>query len=194
MPPRQAHRRRRFAAGLAAALLVSLTPGLHGQSADEDRPLVWGFTLGAGGTRLTCDICQPSRDLGPSVDVMVGAYASPDLRVGVEAGGWTHDDDGVRETVYRAGVVSHLVPIPSRGLYLAGGFGWTRYVAEDFTYDAPRLSVGAGWDLPFVPGWVIGNQIMLDAASWGSLKNENTTVARRVGLSTLRVSVQVRKR
>ena len=191
-------RRTRFlgglSAGLTAILLAALAPGLQGQAVSEDRPLLWGFTFGAGGTRLTCDICQPSRDLGPSVDVMVGAYASPDLRVGIEAGGWTHDDDGVRETVYRAGVVSHLVPIRGRGLFLAGGFGWTRYTAEGFSYDAPRVSVGAGWDLPFVPGWVIGNQLMLDAASWGSLKNEDTTVARRVGLSTLRVSVHVRKR
>lgn len=182
------------AAALAIAIAVTFAPALFGQATSDDRPLVWGVTVGAGGTRLTCDICQPSRDLGPSIDVMVGAAASPQLRVGVEVGGWTHDDGGVRESVYRAGVISHLSPLPNRGLYLAGGFGWSRYTAEDFTYDAPRLSVGAGWDLPFVPGWAIGNQIMLDAASYGSLKNEDTVVARRVGLSTLRVSVHVRKR
>ncbi len=154
--------------------------------------LWWGFTLGAGGTRLTCDICQPARDLGPSADVAVGAHARDNLRVGVEAGGWTHDDDGQRESVYRAGVTAQLSPLVDRGLYLVGGFGWSAYRAGDFRLDAPRISVGTGWDLPVVAGWLIGSQVTLDASSLGSLKNDETTVARRVGLSTIRVSIHLR--
>ena len=166
---------------------------LYGQTGRDTGELWWGVTVGAGGTRLTCNICQPSRDLGPSAEVALGAYAANNLRVGIEAGGWAHDDDGTRETVYRAGVVAHLSPPPDRGLYLLGGFGWSGYRAENFGLDAPRFSVGTGWDLPLLPGWLIGSQLVLDAASLGSLKNEEITVARRVGLSTLRFSIHLRK-
>ena len=153
-----------------------------------------GLSVGGGGTRLTCDICQPSRDLGPSATLMLGSTASSDLDVGVELGGWTHEDGEVRESVYRAGVIAYLTLLEGRGLYAIGGFGWSGYRAEDFRYDAPRISLGAGWDFPFVPGWMIGNQVILDASSMGSLKNDETTVARRVGLSTLRVVIQLRNR
>ncbi len=41
-------------------------------------------------------------------------------------------------------------------------------------------------------GWLIGSQVVLDASSFGALKNEEITVARGVGLSTIRVSVHLR--
>ena len=113
--------------------------------------------------------------------------------MGVEGGGWSHDDDGEREKVYRAGVVAQLSPLLGRGLYLLGGFGWSGYRAGGFRYDAPRISVGAGWDLPVTGGWIIGSQLVLDASSFGSLKNEEDIVARRVGLSTIRLSIHLRQ-
>lgn len=182
--------------GCALFLFVlgsSLGLPLHGQARGDQTPLWWAITVGAGGTRLTCDICQPARDMGPSAEVSVGAYGANNLRVGIEAGGWTHDDAGTRETVYRAGVVAHLSPVAGRGLYLVGGFGWSGYRAEEFRLDAPRFSAGTGWDLPLVAGWLIGSQIVLDAASLGSLKNQDLTVTRGVGLSTVRFSIHLRR-
>jgi hypothetical protein len=190
-------------AGVFVATLVTATPfvPLAAQApnpprdADTGASRYWmAISVGGGGTRLTCDICHPSRDLGPSGTLTLGSTASSDLAVGVELGGWTHDENEVRESVYRAGVIAHLKLLEGRGLYAIGGFGWSGYRAEDFRYDAPRISLGVGWDLPFVPGWLIGNQVVLDGSSIGSLKNDETTVARRVGLSTLRVAIQLRNR
>ncbi len=188
---------------LCTALLLTATPmgasPLTAQNPDQtrdaggSRSLWWGVSVGGGGTRLTCDICQPKRDLGPSANVSVGAHASENLRVGVEGGGWSHDDDGEREKVYRVGVVAQLSPLVGRGLYLLGGFGWSGYRAGGFRYDAPRISVGAGWDLPVTGSWIIGSQLVLDASSFGSLKNEEDIVARRVGLSTIRLSIHLRQ-
>jgi hypothetical protein len=75
-----------------------------------------GVAAGAGAARLTCDLCAP-RDLGPSVHIGAGADASPWLRVGVEAGGWTHLEEEleVRETVYRAGVTAQFHPRATAG-------------------------------------------------------------------------------
>ena len=161
-------------------------------SSEESR-LWYALTVGGAGTRLTCDLCQPARDLGPAVTVAVGAHAGEGLRVGLEGGGWTHQEGSAREKAYAVGLVAHLVPDPTRGLYLLGGLGWTGYRAGDFSYDAPRLTVGVGWDVPLAGSWSVGNVVALDASSFTSLRNESATVVRNVGLSSLRVAVQVRR-
>lgn len=188
---------------LLALALTLLPPPLHGQIAsgiaeepatELGRDDYWfGFALGGAGTRLTCDLCQVSRDLGPAAEFSVGSFARPDLRVGVEFGTWMHDDRGSRETIYRAGVVAHLRPDLDRGVHLTGGFGWLRYKAGQFRYDAPRVSLGAGWDYPFSSRYRIGNQVTLDATSFGSLRNGDTAVVRNVGISLVRVSIQLHR-
>ena len=105
-----------------------------------------------------------------------------------------HEDGDVREGVYRAGLVAELHPRPGSGLHVSGGIGWSGYRAEDFGYDAVRLTLGAGWDLPLTKDWVIGNAVTLDAASFGSLKNGDTRIAGDVGMSLVRLAVYVRHR
>jgi hypothetical protein len=156
--------------------------------------LWWGVGVGGGGTRLTCDLCETSRELGPAVEVAVGAWAGPSLRVGVEAGMWSHDDQGVRENVLRAGIVGLAYPRPGSGLHLIGGAGWSGYRADAFAYDAVRVSMGLGWDLRLTRGWVVGNRVTLDASSFGSLRNGGTAVVRGVGLSTVRFGVYLDRR
>ena len=75
-----------------------------------------------------------------------------------------------------------------------GGGGWTAYRAEDIRYDSGRITVGLGWDFPLTPGWLVGNTVTLDAASFGSLKNERVTVDRDVGVSVLRLGVFIKRR
>lgn len=161
--------------------------------ANDRDGLWWSASVGGGGTRLTCDLCQRSRDLGPTLTAALGAHASDRLRIGIEAGGWTHEEsDDTRETAYRLGLIAHLAPNIGSGLYLLGGFGWSGYRAEDFRMDAPRVTLGLGWDLPLARRWVIGNELALDGAAYGSLQNDDILVDRPVGMSTVRFSVQVR--
>lgn len=156
--------------------------------------LWYELTVGGSGTRLTCDFCAPARDVGAAAALAVGAYAGDRVRVGVELSRWTYRDRDVRERIKGIGVVAHLVPDPKRGLYLLGGAGWSAYSAGEFAYDAPRITVGLGWDIPAFGQWVVGNVVALDAASFGSLRNGGATVVRNVGLSAVRASVQLRRR
>ncbi len=156
---------------------------------------VWyGLTVGGAGTRLTCDLCQPTRDIGPALTVAAGAYGADQLRVGLELSAWTHEQAGVRDKLYGLGIVAHLVPDPSRGLYLLGGFGWSGYRAGDLSYDAPRVTVGLGWDVPAFGSWVVGNVVSLDGSAFVPIRNDGETAVRDVGLSSLRFAVQLRKR
>ncbi len=161
----------------------------------ELRSRLWyEFTLGGAGSRLTCDICTAQRDVGAALTAAVGAYASPRVRVGLEVTRWTYLDAGVREHVDGLGVVAHLAPNPQKGLYLLGGAGVTTYRAGEFRYDAPRLSFGAGYDIPAFGKWVVGNVVTMDVAAFGELRSEGVTVLDRVGLSAVRAAVQLRRR
>ncbi|MFG0307215.1 MAG: hypothetical protein ACF8Q5_13480 [Phycisphaerales bacterium JB040] len=184
-----------FAFGALAAVLSAVP--VAGQAPSERSPASnywWALTVGAGSARFTCDLCARERDSGPWAGLAIGAAASEAVKVGVEGGFWTHLDGGVREWVYRAGVVAHVYPRAGSGLHLIGGGGWSAYRAEDIRYDAGRLTVGLGWDLPLTPGWTVGNSVTLDAASFGSLKNDQVTIDRDVGVSVLRIGVFLKRR
>lgn len=186
-------------------LLASIAPAIGAQGApsagsaakpvaDRATPVWYAVTFGGAGARLTCDLCQPSRDVGVAFSLAAGVHARPRLRVGLEAGRWSYENEGVRERMHSLGLVAQLVPNASRGFYLLGGAGWSGYRAGEFSYDAPRLTVGLGWDIPFTGEWVIGNVLALDAASGAPLRNEDVTVMRDVGLSSVRLAIQLQRR
>lgn len=156
--------------------------------------LWYELTVGGAGARLTCDLCTPTRDVGAAASVAAGAYASPRVRVGLELSQWTYKENDVREHLGGVGLVAHLVPDPSKKIYLLGGLGWSSYRAGDFTWSAPRVTVGVGYDVPAFGRWVVGNVIALDGAAFGALRSEGNTVLRNVGLSSVRASVQLRWR
>lgn len=190
LPPR----RSAIVASLLAAAVLALPSADLAAQAAAPSGIWYGGTFGSAGVRLTCDLCQPTRDIGTAFTLSFGAHARPGLRVGVEGGQWSYDGDAVRERVLTLGLVAHLVPDARRGLYLIGGLGWSGYRAGDFTYDAPRLTVGAGWEFPPLGGVRLGPTIAVDAAAFTPLKNDGVTVVHDVGLSAVRVAMQVRKR
>jgi hypothetical protein len=185
---------------LALALSICVPIAADGQNVSgggndfRTAGLWWELGLGAASSRLSCNLCDPDREAGPVADLAVGAYATPRLRVGVHGGIWHHNDEGDRESVYRAGVLAQFHPRPASGLHLIGGAGWSGYRAGVFGANTMRLTFGAGWDLPFADGWLVGNNLMMDASAFGALKNEEETVARGVGLSVLRLGVFLRRR
>jgi hypothetical protein len=195
MPSRHAFA---YALVLAGGLLLPRAgSGQNGSPAGNDFPgahPIWvELSAGGGASRLSCEICEAERESGPTVDLTFGAYATPRIRVGVQSGFWTHADEGVRETTYRAGVIAHLHPTTRSGLFVITGVGWSGYRAGVFRTDTARLTLGAGWDLPLAPGWRVGNTLALDATQFGSLKRQDTTLARGVGLSVLRLGVFLRR-
>lgn len=193
-------------ATVLAACVLSVPNVLHPQSAGipERTPAraaapapstIWfQVALGGATARLVCDICQSARDVGPAVTVALGAYSSPRLRIGLEAGRWTYDAPAVRENLHSFGLVAHFTPSGWQRLHWLAGAGWTGYRAGDFSYDAPRLTLGLGWELPLTGQWVVGNVIAVDAASFAPLRNGDVTIVRNAGLNALRVTTQLRRR
>ncbi len=189
-------RDRRIAAAVPLFLLaLACAPPLSAQASSAERGVTGGFlggSIAAGGLRLTCDLCDTSRDLGGAVELAVGAWSRPNVRVGVEGGGWTRKVDDLREDVFHANVFAAVYPSAS-GFHLIGGLGWAGYRADDLHYDSALLRLGAGWDLPLMAGWVMGNRVTVDASSFGSLFEEDTRVVDSMGLSVVRIALVLRR-
>jgi len=160
-------------------------------------------SIAAAGARLTCDICDPTRDAGPALELAAGTYASESMRVGMDGSVWTFREDDFRETVYTFGVTAEVHPRARSGLHVLGGIGWAGYRAhvidadpddEGFRYDSVRLRLGVGWDLPLTASWVVGNRLLLDASSLGTLHDGDAPLDEAVGLSVVRLAVYVRRR
>lgn len=185
-------------AGVAAALwtlALALPPAGAGAQEASTRGLWWRAGVGAGGARVTCDVCSASRDVGPVVRAELGATARPGLRIGLAGGAWTHEaEDRPRETVWNAGLVAHLRLRPGSRIHLDGGLGWAGWRAGDFRYDAAEATVGLGYDLPVAGDWVLTNGVALAASSFGSLRRDGVVAAGGVSLSMLRFEVSVGRR
>ncbi len=163
----------------------------------------WEVSASAGGARLTCDICAPERDLGGSVGFGLGTHAANGVRVGLQGGVWSNGGQAIRESLYDLGVEAVVHPKATSGLHVVGGVGWAGYRAgdadpepddEQVRFDAVRLRLGVGWDLPLTSGWTAGNRLTVDAASFGSLRLVDETLARSVGLSVVRFTLFLRHR
>ncbi len=168
--------------------------GARGQSVAEAGAWWWTASAAAQGTRLVCDLCDTSRDLGPALDFVIGRYAGPATRVGLEAGYATTTNDGARETVWSTGLAAEIHPRAGSGLHVIGGLGWAGYRAASFAYDAVRIRMGVGWDLPLSGSWVVGNRLTYDASSWASLRSDGTPVMESVGLGTIRFGMYLGRR
>lgn len=181
---------------VALSLGAVLLSGALAPAAAQETPNLWyAAAIGGAGVRLTCDACQAARDVGPQFTLAAGAHANPRVRVGVEIGRWSYEEDAVRETVTSLGLVSHLKigPDPRRGVFVLGGIGWSGYRAGEFSYDAARLTVGVGYDLPFAGRWVVGNVLALDGSAFAPVKNEDVVAMRDVGMSAVRFSLHLRR-
>ena len=185
--------KRLLAASLAVLCTLALTPALFAQESGGTR---WWWTASASlqGSRLTCDLCSTERDFGPALGFGIGTFATPSVRVGLDGTLSTSTEGAVRETVHGAGVVVEVHPRAGSGLHVIGGLGWAGYRAGDFAYDAARLRVGVGWDLPLFSSWVVGNRLTYDASSFASLRNDGTPVVESVGLGTVHFGMYVGKR
>ena len=185
---------RSFASFLVGGCLVFLPCPAAGQGGTASASGTWWeVAAGAGSGRITCEICDPSRESGWAASLAVGSYANAGLRVGLEGSAWTAEERNGRESVYGAGVVLQLHPRPRSGLHVVGGLGWSGYRAEGNQYDAARLTLGAGWDLPLFGSWTVGNRLVLDAASHFPLRGGEAVVEPAAGLSVLKWHIYLRK-
>lgn len=145
---------------------------------------------GAGWMRVSCDICQTSRDFGPSVLVDAGKFVRPGLRAAGEALVWTQQVESEREVL--GALLASLYVHPREGpLYLKGGLGYVGYRAgEEISMNALGLQVGTGYRFELGTLALHGYANLL-GSSFGSLQSEGTTIVPDVSATLLQFGVGV---
>lgn len=166
---------------VCAALLACAAP-LRAQR-DGNQGIWLSAGAGAGWVRVSCDICQTSRDFGPSAFVRAGTVITSELRAALEATAWTHEVEDDRENLGAAMAVLLLQPRHG-AVHVKAGIGYVGYRAGDFSLNTLGMQLGAGYELR-LGGVALTNYANLIGSSFGSLKNENTTVADDVSTSLL---------
>lgn len=175
---------------LASWVVLSCALAADGVAQENEVPDGWLLAggLGAGWSRVSCDVCVRSHDLGPAVYVRLGRHVRPNLLVGGEVVGWTHTAEDVREIVGVASAVGHLYPRPGGPLYLRGGLGWVTYRAEDdVVSNSAGIQLGAGFEFGVGGGFALSNYLHITASSFGSLRAGNSIVSDEVGVSLVQV-------
>jgi hypothetical protein len=143
---------------------------------------------GAGWGRVSCDICQTSRDVGPSGYARIGTTIRPGLRVAAEGTAWTHQVEDERENLGALMAVLYVQP-PDGPLFLKGGLGYIAYRAgEDIAMNTAGLQVGGGFEFQ-LGGFALNNYVNLIGSSFGNLKNGSDTIANDVSTTLLQFGV-----
>ena len=143
---------------------------------------------GVGWGRVSCDICQTTRDIGPGGYARVGTTIHPGVRVAAEASAWTHQVEDERENLGAVMAVLYLQPPESR-LFVKGGLGYIGYRAgEDIALNSAGLQVGGGFEFQ-LGGFALNNYINLIGSSFGNLKNGSDTIANDVSTTLLQFGV-----
>ncbi len=170
---------------VVAALLTSTS--LSAQTT-SDAGLSFAFGAGAGWGRVSCDVCQTARDLGPTAFVRVGSTVRPGMRVGGEVTFWTHEVEDERENMGSAMAVLYLHPRQGP-LYVKGGVGYVGYRAgDDISLNSAGMQLGAGYELR-LGGLALNNYANLISSGFGRLKNDGTTIAEDVSTTLLQLGV-----
>lgn len=177
----------RFTAFFLTTVVLGLAAPLGAQSTG-DRGLWLGAGVGVGWGRVSCDVCQTSRDPGPSAFVRIGKALRPTVRVAGEASAWTHEVVDERE--YLGAAMAMLYVFPRQGpLHVKGGIGYVGYRAGDaIAMNAIGLQLGGGYELR-LGGLALNNYLNLTSSSFGNLKNEGTTIAEDVSTTLLQFGV-----
>lgn len=144
--------------------------------------------VGAGWGRVSCDVCQTSRDLGPTAFLRAGKSIRPGVQIAGEATVWTHEVEDVRENMGAAMAVLYLHPRQG-ALYVKSGAGFVGYRAgDDIAMNAIGLQLGAGYELR-LGGLAVTNYLNLIGSSFGSLKNGDVRIAEDVSATLLQFGV-----
>jgi hypothetical protein len=167
--------------------VLVLAKPLRAQNTDAGG--IWlGVGVGAGWVRVSCDICQTSRDVGPSAFVRVGKSVRPGLRVAGEVTAWTHEVEAERENVGAAMAALYIQPREGP-LYAKVGLGYVGYRAgENIAMNAVGLQLGAGYELR-LGELALSNYVNLISSSFGVLKNESITIAEDVSTTVLQFGI-----
>jgi hypothetical protein len=108
--------------------------------------------MGYGSLGLSCEGCgDVDRTGGLSGYAKLGGTLRPNILLGVEMNGWTKSEAGGRVTLGNMSAAAYWYPMPTQGLFIKAGGGYSVLTADDGFISAEDsgfgLLGGVGYDL-----------------------------------------------
>jgi hypothetical protein len=118
--------------GFCALLTMALATSAFGQHA-QGRDGFWiGGGMGYGSLGLSCDGCgDVDRTGGLSGFAKLGGTLRQNILLGVEMNGWTKTEGGATVTMGNMSGAAYWYPMPTQGLFLKAGAGYSILTVED---------------------------------------------------------------
>jgi len=182
-------------------LLVTTANPLAAQQAQDSN--IWiAAGLGAGWSRVHCDICEGGRKFGPAVNLGVGGSFGKHLAIGVEVGGWRKKEESLTRQFVTASAVVYWYPArSSKRYFLKGGLGAVTYKADDisggddedaepFKSNAFGAQIGVGYKFHITRAVTLSPYLTFTGSFKADLKQGNTT-ATSVNLTLVQFGLAV---
>jgi hypothetical protein len=181
---------------LVVALLLFLAQVVQAQAPRPTRGGFWyGFGLGIGAIRLSCDLCRPDTHAGAVATLRIGGSPSRQLRLGLEATGWGEPSGDLRRREATLGVAAQWRVAPGSRWVLLGSAGgsWLRIseAGDAITATSPFIHAGVHYEIPLAPAYAIAPSLGVSRSFAGVLRLDGQEVTRGAGLTRAQVGLSL---
>ncbi len=176
--------------GVLAAHAVSLraqeVPLRHG-------PFI-GLGFGYGSAKLSCNLCDASREGDVSGFAKMGYALTQQFLLGVEVDAW-YDKADVSKLIGSVGLSVWMYPSRTSGFYLKAGGGLSKYSAskddDHFKTSAFSGQVGVGYDVALSKSVAIGPYANFIGTSSSEFQFNDTVVDGSANTSLIQIGLSV---
>lgn len=184
---------------LILAALIFLAQLVQAQAPARTAPSVggfwYGFGLGAGAVRLSCDICQAETHAGAVAAFRLGGAPSARLRLGLEASGWGEASGDLRRRQGSLTAIAQWRIAPRSRWHATGGAGVTAFrVSEDglsLSTTVPAFHLGLGYEIPLTPAYALVPALGVSRSLGGSLDLDGQEVVDGAAVTSLHAGLSL---
>jgi outer membrane autotransporter protein len=180
-----------------ATTIVMLLGGpvsLRAQDVPSRRGPFLGFGFGYGSAKLSCTLCQESREGDVSGFAKMGYALTEQFLLGLEVNAW-YDKKDVSKLLGSFGVSFWMYPSRTNGFYIKAGGGLSKYSAskDDDHFKTSALSgqVGVGYDVAISKSVALGPYANFIGTSSSEFHFNNTVVDGSANSSLIQVGLSV---
>jgi hypothetical protein len=131
------------ATGFCALLTAVLATSAFAQQAQTRQGFWVGGGMGYGSMGLSCDLCDGlGREGGLSGYAKLGGTLRQNILLGVEMNGWTKSESGARVTMGNFSGAAYWYPMPTQGLFIKAGAGYSVLSTDDGTGTSDDSGLG----------------------------------------------------
>jgi hypothetical protein len=140
------------ATGFCALLAILLATTANAQQAQTRQGFWIGGGMGYGSMGLSCSGCADiGREGGLSGYAKLGGTLRQNILLGVEMNGWTKSEGAGRVTMGNLSGAAYWYPMPTQGLFVKAGAGYSNLRADDGVSSASDggfgILGGVGYDI-----------------------------------------------